>query len=365
MLFLFFIFGALVLLWVVLAMGAGKALEKVFSDCSTVSNPINIKVTEDSFESDNIASYPIETKRSIYRPKTLFEYIGQENAKELVALNMLKIATLKPSHFLIFGRRGCGKTTLARIIGNHLQADIIEKVAGEITNSDQIIALINKINYNPNRSILFVDEIHALKPNLCEIFYPILEDFKIGDSNIKPFTFIGATTEVNKLWDKVAPLCDRIQCHVELSAYNEEEIVEIIYQYKTNLFPDMEYDPKNYFTIAQNCKKTPRLAISLLEDNLIEKNIESILKSHRIVKDGLTLTDIKILNTLNRSEKPIGEKALSMMCGISSADYLTVYEPYLVENQFILRASRGRQIGEQGKLILSEIETINDKAVTV
>jgi len=295
-------------------------------------------------------------RKFIFRPRTLEEYIGQEKAKKLIRLNIKKILELKPVHILISGHRGCGKTTLTHIIKNKLNANMIERIGGELTNPEQIVDLVNEINVSEGRIILFIDEIHALDAKLCETFYPIMEDFKIAGREIKPFIFIGATTEKNILMKKVAPFVDRFQVQVELEKYSEEDIVAILKQYKEQLFPNKELSNINYYIIAKNSRLTPRMGITLLEDNLIEKDIRQVLECHRIVKNGITDIDLKILQILEENNRPIGSKSLSRMIGISQADYEQVYENFLTEQEYIIPTSRGRVLGEKGKLLLESIK---------
>ena len=297
-------------------------------------------------------------KKFIYRPQSLFEYIGQDKAKQLLKLNVKKIKELKPVHILISGNRGCGKTTLAHIIKNMLGAKMIERVAGEIQNPDDIINIINEINTCQEEwVVLFLDEVHALEPELCEVFYPIMEDFKISGKAIKPFILIGATTEKNVLMKKVSPFVDRFGVQLELERYTEENIVEILTQYKAQLYADKPIPEINLKYIAKNCRATPRVAITLMEDNIIESNISKVIKYHRIVKDGITETDVAILEVLKQNSKPVGANALAQIVGISQADYQDVYESFLCEQGLILRTSRGRILSDKGIQLLDSLKT--------
>lgn len=324
-----------------------------------LSEDRSIIIKEPYFNINKIKEYPLETKQFIYRPQTLDEYIGQDKAKSLIRINLQKIHELKTVNFLISGKRGHGKTTLAHIIKNHLNAFMIERIASELSNPDQLVEILNSISYDDNSSlrdikeniILFIDEIHGLKPKLCEVFYPILEDYKIGGKCIKPFITIGATTEKNELLKKVAPLVDRFQVQIDLEDYTEEDIILLLRQYITQIYLDkldLIGDLK-YKIIAKNCKCNPRIAITLLEDCLIEPNILKVLHHHRIIKDGLTENDFKILKILERTTRPIGDEGIAVMSGISKEDYKTIYEPYLCENGYIDRTSRGRIISQKGK----------------
>jgi holliday junction DNA helicase RuvB len=297
-------------------------------------------------------------KKFIYRPQTLDEYIGQSSAKELVRMNLKKIELLKPVHFLISGSKGCGKTTLSYIIRNMLHAKMIERIAKQITCNEEVIDLVNEINRSTEKNvILFIDEVHSIDPKLCEIFYPMMEDFKISGKNIRPFILIGATTDKHILVKNNAPFIDRFQVQVELTKYTFADIEAIINQCKLQLYPQYDISNEYIHTVAENSKFTPRIAISLLEDGVIEKDINYVLKCHRILYQGLTETDYSILRILKENNRPIGSKALSQMIGISEKDYNDTYENYLVEQEYIIKGCRGREISAKGKEVCTIIES--------
>ena len=321
-----------------------------------ISSKIHVIVDQPSFNGENILSSGKEFKKFIYRPQTLDEYIGQDNAKNLISLNIRKIKELKPVNFLLGGGRGHGKTSLSHIIKNMLNGKLIERIGKQIITNDDIINIVNEINQSKEEHIiLFIDEIHSLDSSLCEIFYPIIEDFKIAGKNIKPFVLIGATTEKNILLKKNAPFVDRFQVQVDLEKYTTQNIVDILTQYKNQLYNKYNVHPDAILKLALNCKRTPRIAISLLEDAIIESNIDNVLKCHRIVHNGLNENDVNILRILIQNQKPLGSKALAQMIGISERDYLECCEAFLVEEEFILRTGRGRMIGEKGKEIYNII----------
>jgi holliday junction DNA helicase RuvB len=310
------------------------------------------------YESDEIPQEQEPAHEFLYRPKSLDEYIGQQKAKDLISLNIRKIQTLKPVHFLISGPRGTGKTTLAHIIKHTLNTTMIDRIAGDITNADRIKALTREIEgAQEDMPILFLDEIHALKGNVAEMLYPLMEDFRIAGRNIRPFILVGATTEKNILLKNVAPLVDRFQVQIELESYTAEDIQVILEQYKKRLFDDKRVDTYNYTIISHNCKYTPRTAISLLEDVIVEPDIRKVLQYHRIIGDGLTDVDKRILEVLREHDKPIGGAALAMIVGISEQDYIHVYENYLVAYEYIIPTQRGRVISEKGIRFLGSIKS--------
>lgn len=322
-------------------------------------------VKDPSFKAETIKDFTPtkDLPKFIFRPRTLNEYVGQENAKAQVAINIRKVNELRPVHFLISGHRGCGKTTLAYIIKNELQAVMIERIAKQITNIDDVVNLINEINSYPEdqRVILFIDEIHSLDPKLCEVFYPVMEEFKISGKDVHRFIMIGATTEKHLLIKNNAPMVDRFQVNVELEQYEAGDIEHIIRQYHSQIYSQKKIEDQNFKIISENCKFTPRIAISLLEDNLIEAELTKVFKYKQIIVDGLTKTDLKILRILNENRKPTGEqipigaRALANMTGIQEKDYIECYEPYLVRKELIIPTSRGRSIGTRGKLLLETL----------
>lgn len=343
-------FGILIACWLLFIV-IPRCLEGLLNDL--LGKPTDSKAEGQPIKI--IYQNPQSQKKFIYRPQTLEQYIGQEKAKNLVRLNVKKIHTLRPVHFLVNGKKGCGKSTLCYLINNELNATMIERVSSAISTKEDVYNLVNEINaVKEGYVILFIDEIHNLArvPEIAELFYPVMEDFKIEGKPIRPFSILGATTEKNMLVTKLSPFVDRFQAQIELENYTEEELVTILKQYKEQLYNDKNVPEKIYGTIAKNCKFTPRIAITLLEDYLVEQNIERILEYHRIVKEGLTDIDFKILETLNENDKPIGEKALSQMVGVNMKDFREVYEPYLIEKGFVIRTPRGRTISKKGKEIL-------------
>jgi len=324
-----------------------------------IADIVHVVIDKPTINGDQISTFEgeYEHKKFIYRPQTLNEYIGQENAKSLIELNIKKIERLKPVHFLISGSRGHGKTTLAYIIKNLLKAKMIERIAKQIVTNDDIIALINEINTSTEKNIiLFIDEIHSLDQALCEIFYPIMEDFKLAGKPVKPFILIGATTERHILVKHNAPFVDRFQVQVALQHYKPEDIKKIITQYKDQLYSEYNIDENYINIVAENSKLTPRIAISLLEDGIIETDINHVLKCHRIVYKGLNETDVAILRILYQNNQPMGAKSLSQMIGISEKDYMEEYESYLVEQELILRTARGRTIAKLGQEVYNHIQ---------
>lgn len=313
---------------------------------------IEIIIKEASIDAESVVEVPHDIKKFIYRPQALDEYIGQFQAKDLIKLNIEKIKKFKYVHFLISGQAGYGKTTLAHIIKNMLSANIVERIAGQIKDSTQIVDIINNIGRSDKKNnIFFIDEIHGLKTDICELLYSIMEDFSIAGKQIKPFVLIGATTEKNDLKMRVSPMVERFQ-EIDLVDYTINDIDKILKQYKKQLYSNEIINDFKFKIIAKNSKCIPRIAINLLEDSIIEPSISKVFNNHKIVKNGLTEIDIKILSKLRDIGKAVGEEALSQMVGISKNDYKVLYEPYLCRLGYINRTRGGRVLSILGEKIL-------------
>jgi Holliday junction DNA helicase RuvB len=304
--------------------------------------------------------HPNEVKQSgfNFRPQKLEQYIGQEHAKQLVGLALLKIRTLKPIHICISGYKGAGKSSLANVIANELDIPITWHIAGAFSQ-DALFNFIDKNNNDLKKPhILFLDEGHNLQKELAEFMYPILEDFIIPNGTnqkIKPFIFITATTEKNTLIKKFAPLVDRCGCDIVLEPYKVEDIVKILIQANDRLYMK-NISAEAYLKIASNCRYTPRVALSMLDDLIVSENIDLVLSSRRIVMNSLTDIDIRILRHLSEINRPIGEQVLAVISGQSVEDYRLLYEPFLLMENLISRTSRGRISTEKTKKLLQDLK---------
>jgi Holliday junction DNA helicase RuvB len=317
-----------------------------------------------SFGEEKAQGYLITNtpKKFIYRPQTLEEYIGQENAKSLVRLNLEKIVKIKPVHILISGDKGHGKTTLAYIIGKMLNLPISYSIGGSFT-FDTLKQFLTENETDPEFKphILFIDEIHGLEKTVAEFMYPMLEDFilPLDSKPIRPFILIGATTEKYSLLKKYSPMVDRCACQIELESYKEEDIYAILKQYNRQIYNDL-CSNDIFSTIARNCKFTPRISIAFFDDYIVCKDINRVLKAHRIVENGLTDTDLKILTHLKSIGKPVGEEALSMVAGVQRQDYRSLFEPFLLKNEYISRTCRGRIIAPKGLEFINKVGGLNE-----
>ncbi len=183
---------------------------------------------------------------------------------------------------------------------------------------------------------------------------PIIEQFSIVGKKIKPFIFCGATINKHILLTNNPDTLDRIATHIKFARYNSNEIATILTQYKKELYPNEEVSNEVIKIISQNCKFNPRTSIALLEDFIVEQDIQKVLKNKKIIKNGLTNIDIEILKTLNNTTRAIGANALAMKVKLSQKEYVTEFEPFLVEYDYINRVP-SRIITEKGKQLLKEL----------
>ena len=336
-----------------------KALE---TEQEEQDETMKVEIVNSKFDVSKIKEYiPDDTvKITRFAPKIWEEYIGQSNAKKIIQAFIQgtnKINAPFP-HLILDGSAGYGKTTLVYLLKNYLKAEMIEHIASELTNIEQLVPILDKINSsNSKKIILFIDEIHNLSPQLIELLYPILQEGKINNKLIRPFTFIGATTEKGQLIKKWKPFIDRMKIHITLQNYNLEEIKTIIKQYKNKVFPDVEISEENYTILGKNSRLTPRKANRLIESFIYIGDINKTLEVYDIVdkERGLTRTDIKILKYLNDNDK-VGMQGLCSYLDTSQANYLFQYEPYLIQLGLILRTPRGRAISNKGTLLLKELK---------
>jgi Holliday junction DNA helicase RuvB len=270
-----------------------------------------------------------------------------------------KIRTIKPVHFVISGHKGAGKSTLANVINNELGAKMNWYIAGAFTMNNLKDFLVRNQDSN-NIEILFVDEGHNLEKQIAEYMYPILEDFILPEGNnlkLKPFLFITATTDMNLLLKKFAPLVDRCGANIILEPYKDEEIKQILIQYNDKLY-QKNISSEIYTILSQNTRGTPRIALNFFDDFIVCEDINKVLNAHRVVKKGLTTTDILILSHLAEIKKPVGIEALSMIAGVSRADFQYVIEPFLIFNNYLTRTARGRLGTLKGEELL---RSLNEK----
>ena len=305
------------------------------------------------------------------RPEILDEYIGQTEVKEniKVFIEAAKMRKEALDHVLLYGPHGLGKTTLAYIIANEMGTNIKTASGPSIEKSGDLAAVLSTLEPG---DVLFIDEIHRMPKFIEEILYPAMEDFTLdiiigsdGNSrNIKidlpPFTLVGATTRSG---DLTSPLRDRFGIVSKLQFYTVPELTQIIE--RTARVLGTEIDKEAAVELASRSRGTPRIANRLLKrvrdfanvlgNGVIDKEITEIaLERLKVDKNGLDSTDRDLLLTIidKFNGGPVGIDAISSSIGEEATTIEDVYEPYLLQQGFLKRTSRGRIVTDYGYQIL-------------
>lgn len=322
-----------------------------FERKSEITSPMEVILKPEML--DTSALGVANTEKLLWRPSNFNEYIGQSKLKDILTGYITGCKAMKKPfpHTMIDGKAGTGKTTVCYILANILGLNFVETVATTIKSSQQFVDLLVKVD----GGILFIDEIHMINKQVANFILPLLEDFQINGQRIKPFTLMCATSEKGVLLRKFKPLVDRMKIQKTLDDYTPEELLKLIEQFKEKSFKDSAISPHVFCMIVKNCRNTPRIAIRYLESYIyMGKSIEEILKGYDIVKDGVTLTDIKVLKLLSQNPNGVGLKAISSYLAMSEENYLYQFEGYLLEKGLITIGSR-RVITNTGKQFLKEI----------
>jgi Holliday junction DNA helicase RuvB len=299
------------------------------------------------------------------RPQSFSDFFGQEKVIENIKIfvEAAKRRDEPLDHVLLHGPPGLGKTTLSHIISNELNSNLKMTSGPVLDKPGDLAGLLTNLETG---DVLFIDEIHRLNPVVEEYLYSAMEDYRIDimlDSgpnarsvqiSLNPFTLIGATTRAGLL---TSPLRARFGINSRLEYYNAGLLTSIVLRSAKILDCPIKDDAA--VEIARRSRGTPRIANNLLRrtrdfaeikgDGTITKAIsEMALKALDVDEHGLDDMDNRILRTI--IEKfgggPVGISTIATACGEEGETIEEVYEPFLIQEGYIKRTSRGRETTE-------------------
>jgi Holliday junction DNA helicase RuvB len=295
------------------------------------------------------------------RPQRLAEFIGQQKVKDSLRIYIdAALARREPlDHTLFFGPPGLGKTTLAELIARELGVNIRTSSGPALEKPGDLVATLTNMRAG---DILFIDEIHRLRPIIEEFLYPAMEDYRIDirlsdgpkaqtiTMPIEPFTLVGATTRLGML---TAPMRARFGIEQRLNFYPAEDL-ELIVR-RTAEVMKVDIDPAGAEEIARRARGTPRVANRLLRrvrdfaqvkgNGVITKPIaEQALQLLDVDTFGLDDMDARIIKTIIEKFDggPVGLNTIGAAIGEDANTIEEVYEPFLVQHGFLQRTPRGR-----------------------
>lgn len=316
-------------------------------------DPMQVIIQPQKLDLSKIGGGTAEVKKFEFRPQTWEQFIGQANAKARVPVIIEFFKQGMPSHIALTGLQGHGKTSYIELLAKTMDAHFIQRIGNTVT-IETIPDIINEINGSTKPCVFFIDEIDTMATEMIKLLNPVVESFQISGKKINPFIFACATINQDRISEKNPDFLNRLQHKIDFVRYTVEELMKIAEQVHQQLYKDKIITTEQLHTLAENCKYNPRNIINLLRYLVVDGNIDHVLEINEIVKDGLTLTDIKILEYLASSKKALGSNAIAIKCGMRQRRYEIEWEPFLFEFGYLNRTP-SRMITDKGREFLNLI----------
>lgn len=297
------------------------------------------------------------------RPSRLDEFVGQATVRDnlQIAIDAARQRGEPLDHALFVGPPGLGKTTLAMLIGREMGVNVRTTSGPVIERAGDLVGLLTSLR---SGDILFIDEIHRLKPALEEFLYPAMEDYRVDvriaegpnaqtvPLAIEPFTLIGASTRYGML---TPPMRARFGLIERLGYYPTDELMDIVTRSARIL--EIETDRAGAEEIAKRSRGTPRVANRLLRrvrdyaqvraDGIITRGVaDEALARLNVDEHGLDDMDARVLRTIIEKFDggPVGLNNIAVAVGEDAGTLEEVYEPFLIQRGFLHRTPRGRTV---------------------
>lgn len=322
---------------------------------NTDNDPMKVIIEPNRLDLSKIGGgTAVEIKKFEFRPQEWAQFIGQENAKEQAPIIIEFFKRGMPAHVILTGLQGHGKTSYIELLAKTMKAHLIQRIGNTVT-LETLPEIINEINASTDPCILFVDEIDTMDSEIIKLLNPIVESFKISGKPVNPFIFAGATINLDRITVKNPDFLDRIPFKMQFVRYTIDELKTIGRQFHQQLYKETPVNDEQLTTLANNCKLNPRTIINLMRFLVVDGDVSHTLKVNGIVKDGLTVTDVKILNYLASCKKSVGANSIAMKVAMRQRQYEVSFEPYLFEEGYIIRTPQ-RMISDKGREFLTSLQ---------